>query len=61
MDEETSHIDVRAVHVSDAFALSKLDYDFETDRINSHFYPPGTMAHEVAISMGKRLSTLSDA
>ncbi|GHO89831.1 hypothetical protein KSZ_78370 [Dictyobacter formicarum] len=27
------HIEVRAVHVSDAFALHELDFDFETDRI----------------------------
>jgi len=33
MDEETPHIEVRAVHVSDAPALHKLDYNFETDRI----------------------------
>ncbi|HEU5227364.1 MAG TPA: GNAT family N-acetyltransferase [Ktedonobacteraceae bacterium] len=33
MDEETPHIDVRAVHANDAPALYELDYDFETDRI----------------------------
>jgi ribosomal protein S18 acetylase RimI-like enzyme len=33
MDEETPHIEVRAVSVDDAHALYKLDYDFETDRI----------------------------
>src|SRR5690349_14219542 len=27
------HIEVRAVHVSDAVALHELDFDFETDRI----------------------------
>ncbi|QBD82123.1 GNAT family N-acetyltransferase [Ktedonosporobacter rubrisoli] len=33
MDEETPHIDVRAVTVNDAPALHGLDYSFETDRI----------------------------
>src|SRR5712692_9259360 len=33
MDEETPHIEVRAVRVSDAPALHELDYNFETDRI----------------------------
>jgi GNAT superfamily N-acetyltransferase len=33
MDEETPHIEVRAVHVNDAPALHELDYNFETDRI----------------------------
>jgi Acetyltransferase (GNAT) family. len=33
MDENTLHIDVRAVQVSDAPALHELDNDFETDRI----------------------------
>jgi GNAT superfamily N-acetyltransferase len=28
--------------------------------INPHFYPPGPSAHEVAILMGKRLSTSND-
>ncbi len=28
--------------------------------INQHFYPPGPSAHEVAILMGKRLSSVSD-
>src|SRR5438128_12273395 len=33
MEGETPHIDVRAVHMSDALALHQLDYSFETDRI----------------------------
>jgi GNAT superfamily N-acetyltransferase len=33
MEGETPHIDVRAVHISDAPALHQLDYSFETDRI----------------------------
>src|SRR5438874_2650349 len=33
MDEDTPHIEVRAVHVDDAPALHELDYNFETDRI----------------------------
>src|SRR5258708_36688814 len=33
MDEETPHIEVRAVHVNDAPALHQLDANFETDRI----------------------------
>ena len=33
MEGETPHIDVRAVHISDALALHQLDYSFETDRI----------------------------
>jgi GNAT superfamily N-acetyltransferase len=33
MEGESPHIDVRAVHVSDALALHQLDYSFETDRI----------------------------
>jgi len=33
MQVETPHIDVRAVHISDALALHQLDYSFETDRI----------------------------
>ena len=33
MDEETPHIDVRAVHINDAPVLYELDYGFETDRI----------------------------
>ncbi len=33
MDGDTPHIDVRAVQLSDAPALHKLDYSFETDRI----------------------------
>jgi GNAT superfamily N-acetyltransferase len=33
MDEETPHIEVRAVHVNDAPAVHELDYNFETDRI----------------------------
>jgi GNAT superfamily N-acetyltransferase len=33
MDEETPHIEVRAVRVTDVPALCKLDYNFETDRI----------------------------
>lgn len=33
MDEEVPQIDVRAVRKSDAKALHKLDYSFETDRI----------------------------
>ncbi len=33
MQGETPHIDVRAVHISDALALHQLDYSFETDRI----------------------------
>ena len=33
MDEETPHIEVRAVDVNDAPALYELDYNFETDRI----------------------------
>src|SRR5436305_990017 len=33
MQGETPHIDVRAVHISDAPALHQLDYSFETDRI----------------------------
>ena len=33
MEEETPRIEVRAVHISDAPALHKLDYNFETDRI----------------------------
>jgi GNAT superfamily N-acetyltransferase len=35
MDEETPHIEVRAVHVNDAPALHELDANFETDRIYS--------------------------
>lgn len=33
MDEETPHIEVRAVQVNDAPAIYNLDYNFETDRI----------------------------
>ncbi len=33
MDNETPHIDVRAVHNADAPAIYELDYTFETDRI----------------------------
>jgi GNAT superfamily N-acetyltransferase len=33
MQGETPHIDVRAVHISDALSLHQLDYSFETDRI----------------------------
>lgn len=33
MDGDIPHIDVRAVQLSDATALHKLDYSFETDRI----------------------------
>ena len=33
MDDETPHIDVRAVHSVDAPAIYELDYSFETDRI----------------------------
>ena len=33
MDEETPHIEVRAVNVNDTPTLHELDYDFETDRI----------------------------
>jgi GNAT superfamily N-acetyltransferase len=33
MDEETPHIEVRAVDINDAPALHELDYNFETDRI----------------------------
>src|SRR5215470_6134535 len=33
MDDDTPHIDVRAVHINDAPALYQLDYSFETDRI----------------------------
>ena|SRR5579862_7484578 len=33
MDEETPHIEVRAVDVNDALALHALDANFETDRI----------------------------
>ncbi len=33
MDDETPHIEVRAVDINDAPALHELDYNFETDRI----------------------------
>jgi len=33
MDEESPHIEVRAVQVNDAPAIYNLDYNFETDRI----------------------------
>src|SRR6266567_1896722 len=33
MDEETPHIEVRAVQINDAPAIYNLDYNFETDRI----------------------------
>ncbi|GHO73434.1 hypothetical protein KSD_12050 [Ktedonobacter sp. SOSP1-85] len=33
MDEETPHIEVRAVQVDDAPDLYKLEHDFETDRV----------------------------
>ncbi len=46
MDEETPHIEVRAVHVSDAPALYELDYDFETDRIYTLRTRNQLMVHE---------------
>src|SRR2546423_12581414 len=33
MDEDTPHIEVRAVQINDAPAIYNLDYNFETDRI----------------------------
>lgn len=33
MDENTPRIEVRAVHIGDASAIHRLDYNFETDRI----------------------------
>ena len=33
MDEVLPAIDVRSVNITDALALHKLDYSFETDRI----------------------------
>ncbi|GCF11299.1 GNAT family N-acetyltransferase [Dictyobacter arantiisoli] len=34
---------------------------FEIWGINCHFYPPGPLAHEVAITMGKRLLSTAEA
>ncbi|MBO0794202.1 MAG: GNAT family N-acetyltransferase [Ktedonobacteraceae bacterium] len=33
MDEDTPRIEVRAVHLNDAPAIHRLDYNFETDRV----------------------------
>ena len=45
MDGEAPHIDIRAVHLSDATQLHKLDDSFETDRIYT-LRVVGRLAHE---------------
>ncbi len=68
MDEESPHIEVRAIQLSDAPALHALDYSFETDRIYTlrvqdhlmHHAGVGTVPSNTPILAFELLETLVD-